>query len=72
MVLVLLVKINLYMMNLLTSPRFLGILAVGVIQSLVLFSVITGVQGEGLANIVSGIIAAAVAVGSLDRVGKQA
>ena len=60
------------MINLLKSPRFLGIVAVGALQALVLFSVITGVQGEGLINIVSGIIAAAIAVGSLDRVGKQA
>lgn len=60
------------MINLLKSPRFIGIVTVGVLQALVLFSVITGVQGEGLINIVSGIIAAAVAVGSLDRVGKQA
>ncbi len=59
-------------MVLLQSPRFLGILAVGIIQALVLFSVISGVQADGLANIVSGVIAAAVAVGSLDRVGKQA
>ena len=60
-----------YMINLLKSPRFIGIVAVGVLQTLVLFSVISSVQGEGLINIVSGIIAAAVAVGSLDRVGKQ-
>lgn len=60
------------MINLLQSPRFLGILTIGVIQALVLFKVIDGVQGEGLANIVSAVIAGAVAVGSLDRVGKQA
>ncbi len=54
-----------------TSPRFLGIVAVGILQALVLFNVISSVQGDGLINIISGIIAAAVAVGSLDRIGSQ-
>lgn len=59
-------------MKLLNSPRFQGILAIGVLQALVLFNVITSVQGEGLILIIQSIIAGAVAVGSLDRVGKKA
>ena len=60
------------MKSLLQSPRFLGIVTIGVLQALVLFNVITGVQGEGLIQIVQAVIAGAVAVGSLDRVGKKA
>ena len=60
------------MQNLLGSPRFQGILLIGALQALVLFNLITSVQGEGLILIVQSIIAGAVAVGSLDRVGKQA
>lgn len=60
------------MIKLLLSPRFQGILAIGLLQALVLFNVITGVQGEGLIKIVSAVIAGAVVVGSLDRVGQKA
>jgi hypothetical protein len=66
------ININNKIMSLIQSPRFLGIVAIGILQALVLFNIISGVQGEGLINIISGIIAAAVAVGSLDRVGKLA
>lgn len=59
-------------MKLLSSPRFQGILAIGLLQALVLFNVITSAQGEGLVMIIQTVIAGAVAVGTLDRVGKQA
>jgi hypothetical protein len=62
---------NIKIMSLLTSPRFLGIVTVGIIQALVLFGIISGVQGEGLANIISAVVAGAVAVGTLDRIGSQ-
>jgi len=55
-----------------SSPRFWGIVAIGLLQALVLFNIITSAQGEGLIQIIQGIIGSAVVVGSLDRVGKKA
>jgi hypothetical protein len=55
-------------MELFKSPRFLGVVAIGVLQSLVLFNMINSTQGEGLTLILQGIIAAAVVVRTVDRV----
>ncbi len=54
-------------MTLLKSPRFLGILAIGILQALVLFKVLTGDQVQGLVTIVQGIIGSAVVVRTVDR-----
>lgn len=60
------------MLSLIKSTRFQGILIIGALQALMLFNVITSAQGEGLIQIIQAIVAGAVAVGTLDRVGKQA
>ena len=59
------------MPSLLTSPRFLGIFIIAVLQGLVLFNVIDSVQGEGLIVIVQSVIAGAVVVRTVDRVGDK-
>lgn len=60
------------MLTLLKSPRFQGILIIGILQALVLFNVISGVQGDGLVQIIQAIIAGAVVVKTVDRGGDKA
>ncbi len=55
----------------LTSPRFLGVVVIGVLQALVLFNIITSEQGEGLVLIIQGIIGSAVVVRTVDRTGDK-
>lgn len=55
------------MKELLSSPRFLAILVIGALQTLVLFNEITSVQGEGLIQIIQTILAAAIVVRTVDR-----
>lgn len=50
-----------------SSPRFLGVLAIAFLQALVLFNVITSVQGEGLIQIIQGVIGIAVTIKTIDR-----
>ena len=59
-------------MDLLKSPRFLGILSIAILQALVLFNVINGVQGDGLVVIIQSVIAGAVVVRTIDRTGDKA
>ncbi len=59
------------MKDLLKSPRFLGIVAIGILQALVLFNVIDSVQGDGLVVILQGVIAGAVTVRTIDRAGDK-
>jgi len=54
-------------MSLFQSPRFWGLVLVGVLQALVLFKVINDLQGEGLIQIVQAIILGAVAIRTVDR-----
>lgn len=57
--------------DLLKSPRFIGILVIGLLQGLVLFNIISGIQGEGLIQIIQAIIAGAVVVRTVDRTGDK-
>ena len=50
-----------------SSPRFQGVLVIAILQALVLFNVISSVQGEGLIQIIQGIIATAIVVKTVDR-----
>lgn len=59
------------MIDLLKSPRFWGIVAIGLLQGLVLFNIITNVQSEGLIQILQAIIAGAVVVRTVDRNGDK-
>lgn len=59
------------MVSLIKSPRFLGIVAVAVLQSLVALGYVSSDLATGLINIWSVAISSVVAVGSLDRVGSQ-
>lgn len=54
-------------MTLLKSSRFQGLLIIAILQALVLFNVITNVQGEGLIHIVQTLIGAAIAIRTVDR-----
>jgi len=54
-------------LKLFQSPRFWGLIAVGILQALVLFNVIDSVQGEGLTSIVQAIIVGAVAIRTIDK-----
>lgn len=49
------------------SPRFQGVLVIGILEALVLFKVIDGTQFEGLARIIEAVIGTAVAVRTVDR-----
>ncbi len=60
------------MPEILKSPRFIAVLIIGALQALVLFNIISGEQGEGLVLIVQSILAVAVAVKTVDRVGDKA
>jgi hypothetical protein len=57
--------------NLFSSPRFLGILAVAILQALELFGVVTSVHSQGLVQIIQAVIASAVVVGTTDRISSQ-
>lgn len=59
------------MIELLKSIRFQAILIIGLLQALVLFNIITGVQGEGLVQIIQAIVAGAVVVRTVDRSGDK-
>jgi hypothetical protein len=50
-----------------TSPRFLQLLLVAVLQSLVVFNLITSEQGEGLINILSALFVGSVAIRTIDK-----
>jgi len=52
---------------LLSSPRFIGVLIIGALQTLVVFNVITGEQATKLIEIVQGVILAAITIKTLDR-----
>jgi hypothetical protein len=56
---------------LLSSPRFIGLVLIGALQALVLFNVITGVQGEGLTQIIQSVILGAVAIKTVDRASEK-
>jgi len=56
---------------LLSSSRFQGVLAIGILQALLLFNLITNTQMEGLVQIIQGIIATAVVIRSVDRIGDK-
>ena len=53
--------------TLFASSRFQGVLAIGILQALLLFNIITNAQMEGLVQIIQGIIATAVVIRSVDR-----
>lgn len=55
------------MIELIKSSRFQGILVIAILQALVLFNIITSVQGEGLIQILQAIIAGVVVVRTVDR-----
>lgn len=50
-----------------SSSRFLSILAIGILQALVLFGIVTSVHGDGLIQIIQMIIGAGVIVKTVDR-----
>lgn len=52
-----------------SSARFIQLLIVALLQALVLFNVISGEQGTGLINIISGLFVASVAVSTIDKHG---
>ncbi len=58
-------------MTILKSERFWGIIAVALLQALVLFDVITSVQGEGLIQIIQTVIGSAIVVRTVDRIGDK-
>lgn len=60
------------MLDLLKSPRFLGLLVIAILQGLVLFNIITSIQGEGLIQIIQAVIAGAVVIRTVDRGGDKA
>lgn len=53
--------------QLVTSVRFLQLVVVAVLQSLVLFSIISTEQGEGLINIISALLVGSVGIGTIDK-----
>lgn len=55
------------LLQIFTSPRFIQLLIIAIIQSLVLFSVVSSDTGTGLVNIISGLFAASVAIGTVDK-----
>lgn len=57
--------------TLFSSPRFIGLVIVGGLQALVLFNVITSVQGEGLIQIIQSVIAGAVVIKTVDRASEK-
>ena len=59
------------MINLLKSSRFQSLLLIGFLQALVLFNIITSVQGEGLIQIIQTVIAGAVVIRTFDRNGDK-
>lgn len=59
------------MIALLKSSRFQGLLVIGILQSLVIFNVLTSEQSQGLIQIIQAIIAGAIAVRSVDRLGDK-
>lgn len=50
-----------------SSTRFIQLLIVAFLQSLVLFNVITSDQGEGLTNIISALLIGSVTIRTIDR-----
>jgi len=54
-----------------TSPRFWLIVVIGVLQSLVVFKVIDGVQAESLVQIVQSVLAGIVTVRTVDKLGEN-
>jgi len=58
-------------MDLFKSPRFIGILVIGLLQALVLFNIIDNTHAQGLILIIQGIIAAAITVRTVDRNGDK-
>ena len=57
--------------TLLYSSRFQGALGIAVLQALVLFNLITDVQLEGIVHIVQGLIAVAITIRTVDRLGDK-
>lgn len=57
--------------GILSSVRFWQMFIVAVLQSLVLFSVISSEQGSGLIDIVSALLVGSVAIGTIDKVAKK-
>ena len=53
------------------SPRFWLIVATAILQSLVVFKVIDGVQSEQLTNIISTALVGIVAVRTVDKLGEK-
>jgi len=53
--------------EIITSTRFIQLFIVSVIQSLVLFNVVTSVQGEGLINIISALLIGSVTIRTVDK-----
>jgi len=51
-----------------TSVRFIQVLLIGIIETLMLFGVVDGAQAEGLARIIEGILGASVTIGSADSI----
>lgn len=59
------------MSKIFTSPRFWLIVVIGVLQSLVVFKVINGVQAESLVQIVQSVLAGIVTVRTVDKLGES-
>lgn len=49
------------------SPRFQGVVAIGILEALILFKVIDGFQFEGLSRIIEAVIGTAVSIKTVDR-----
>jgi len=59
------------MKHIFSSPRFWLIVATGVLQSLVVFKVIDGVQAESLVQIIQSVLVGVVAVRTVDKLGEN-
>lgn len=55
------------LLTIFSSARFIQLLIIAILQSLVLFNVIDTAQGAGLTNIISTLFGASVVIGTLDK-----
>jgi len=55
------------LLQIIQSARFIQLVIVAILQSLVLFNVLTTEQGVGLVNIISALFGASVVIGTVDK-----